>query len=170
MGFSYAAQVVEVSVDPDTGRITPEKVWVAIDCGYAINPLSVEGQVQGAVWMGMGQAMSEQTRFDKGKPMAANILDYAVPTILDSPPIDVQIVESIDPNGPFGAKEGSEGPLSGFPAAFASAVRQATGVGFNRLPITPDIVLGALIAQGGKADVQERESPAAEPVAAEKVA
>jgi 4-hydroxybenzoyl-CoA reductase subunit alpha len=169
MGFSYAAQVVEVSVDPDTGRITPEKVWVAIDCGYAINPLSVEGQVQGAVWMGMGQAMSEQTRFDKGKPMAVNMVDYAVPTILDSPPIEVQIVESIDPNGPFGAKEGSEGPLSGFPAAFASAVRQATGIGFNRLPITPDVVLDALIAQDRTAAALDPASPTAEAVADERV-
>jgi 4-hydroxybenzoyl-CoA reductase subunit alpha len=153
MGFSYAAQVVEVAVDPDTGQVTTEKVWVALDCGYAINPLSVEGQVQGAVWMGLGQAMSEQTRFDKGKPMAANMLEYAVPTMADSPPIDVQLVESIDPNGPFGAKEGSEGPLSGFPAAFAAAVRQATGVAFHRLPITPDVVLDAILAQEAEADV-----------------
>jgi 4-hydroxybenzoyl-CoA reductase subunit alpha len=169
MGFSYAAQVVEVSVDPDTGRITPEKVWVALDCGFAINPLSVEGQVQGAISMGMGQAMSEQTRFDKGKPMAANILEYAVPTILDSPPIDVQLVQSIDPNGPFGAKEGSEGPLSGFPAAFAAAVRQATGFGFTQLPITPEVVLDAIIAQREEAAAAAYASAAAQPLVHEKV-
>jgi 4-hydroxybenzoyl-CoA reductase subunit alpha len=170
MGFSYAAQVVEVAVDPDTGQVRTEKVWVALDCGYAINPLSVEGQVQGAVWMGMGQAMSEQTRFDKGKPMAANILDYAVPTMVDSPPIDVQLVESMDPNGPFGAKEGSEGPLSGFPAAFAAAVRQATGIGFHRLPITPDVVLDAILAQESTpATVSQAPAEAPARTLAEKV-
>jgi 4-hydroxybenzoyl-CoA reductase subunit alpha len=169
MGFSYAAQVVEVAVDPDTGQVTTERVWVALDCGYAINPLSVEGQVQGAVWMGLGQAMSEQTRFDKGKPMAANMLEYAVPTMAESPPIDVQLVESLDPNGPFGAKEGSEGPLSGFPAAFAAAVRQATGMEFHRLPITPDVVLDAMVAQTASVAAAQASAVALERRSSEKV-
>lgn len=155
MGFSYAAQVVEVSVDADTGAIAVEKVWVAHDCGRAINPLSVEGQVQGSVWMGMGQALSEETRYKNGMPLHANMLDYRVPSIVDSPPIDVHIVESIDPNGPFGAKEAGEGSLSGFLPALTNAVAEAIGVRFLELPITPDKVLKALArknraAAGGK--------------------
>jgi 4-hydroxybenzoyl-CoA reductase subunit alpha len=145
MAFSYAASVVEVSVDSELGLVTVEKVWTALDCGFAINPLSVEGQVQGAVWMGMGQALSEATSYAKdGKHTAANFLEYRVPSIVESPDIAVQIVESIDPNGPFGAKEASEGPLAGMPAAIAAAVQHATGTKINRLPMTPDLVLEAI--------------------------
>ncbi len=85
MGFSYAAQVVEVSVDEATGLITVDKVWVALDCGHAINPLAVEGQIQGSVWMGMGQAMCEETRYLEGLPAHASLLEYRMPTIMDSP-------------------------------------------------------------------------------------
>jgi 4-hydroxybenzoyl-CoA reductase subunit alpha len=138
--FSYAAQVVEVAVDEETGEVKLEKVWVAQDCGFAINPLAVEGQIQGAVWMGMGQAMGEATRYDAphGLPMAANFLDYRFPTIADSPPIDVQIVEARDPNGPFGAKEASEGALAGFLAAFTNALADAIGVRPDELPVSQD--------------------------------
>ena len=144
MGFSYAAQIVEVSVDENTGEIFVENVWVAHDCGYAINPLSVEGQVQGAVWMGMGQGLMEQTRFHEGLPLHANFLDYSFPTILDSPDIHVHIVESLDPNGPFGAKEASEGGLAGFLPALAEAVSEAVGVEINEMPLTPDRIVDAL--------------------------
>jgi 4-hydroxybenzoyl-CoA reductase subunit alpha len=149
MGFSYAAQAVEVSVDLDLGKVTVDKVWAAIDCGYALNPMSVEGQVQGAVWMGMGQAMSEETIYENGRHMAANLLDYRVPTMIESPEIEVHIVESIDPNGPFGAKEASEGPLSGFMSALAAAVEDATGRRFTVLPITPVRVFEALNQKPG---------------------
>ena len=93
-GFSYAAQVVEVQVDEDTGMVSVERVWVAHDCGRAINPLSVEGQVQGSVWMGMGQALSEETQYIDGLHARANLLDYRVPTIVESPPIETFIVEA----------------------------------------------------------------------------
>jgi 4-hydroxybenzoyl-CoA reductase subunit alpha len=146
-GFSYVAQVVEVVVSEDTGEIKVEKVWVAKDCGFAINPLAVEGQVQGAVWMGMGQAMSEETQFlANGLPMRANLLDYRVPTIVESPPIEVKIVESRDPNGPFGAKEASEGALAGFLPALTSAVAEAIGLRVHELPLTPDRLLDAIQA------------------------
>jgi len=146
--FSYAAQVVEASVDEDTGQITVEKVWVAEDCGFAINPLSVEGQIQGAVWMGMGQAISEQTEFrEGGLPLRGNMLDYRIPTIVESPPIEVKIVESRDPSGPFGAKEASESAVGGFPAALASAVAEAIGIRMPFLPLSPDRVLEAIHAR-----------------------
>src|ERR1700745_1128141 len=114
MGYSYSAQVVEVSVDEETGVVSVDKVWVAHDCGKALNRLTVEGQVQGSVWMGMGQAMSEDPAYHDGLLITGNMLDYRVPTIQDSPPIEVGIVESNDPHGPFGAKEAGEGLLADF--------------------------------------------------------
>jgi 4-hydroxybenzoyl-CoA reductase subunit alpha len=145
MGFSYAAQVVEVSVDEAVGRITIDKVWVALDCGHAINPLAVEGQIQGSVWMGMGQAVCEETNYLDGLPAHASLLEYRMPTILDSPPIETYIVESHDPFGPFGAKEASEGALAGFAPALVNAIGNAIGLNINELPVTPDRLMDALI-------------------------
>jgi 4-hydroxybenzoyl-CoA reductase subunit alpha len=144
MGYSYSAQVVEVSVDEDTGVVSVDKVWVAHDCGKALNRLTVEGQVQGSVWMGMGQAMSEETAYHEGLLITGNMLDYRVPTIEDSPPIEVGIVESNDPHGPFGAKEAGEGSLAAFLPALTNAIAAAIGVRFNDLPVTPDRVFAAI--------------------------
>jgi 4-hydroxybenzoyl-CoA reductase subunit alpha len=144
MAYSYSAQVVEVSVDEDTGVVTVDKVWVAHDCGKALNRLTVEGQVQGSVWMGMGQAMSEEAGYHDGLLVMANMLDYRVPTIQDSPPIETAIVESNDPYGPFGAKEAGEGSLAAFLPALTNAIADAIGVRFNNLPVTPDRVFAAL--------------------------
>jgi 4-hydroxybenzoyl-CoA reductase subunit alpha len=144
MGYSYSAQVVEVSVDEETGVVTVDKVWVAHDCGKALNRLTVEGQVQGSVWMGMGQAISEEAAYHDGLMLTANMLDYRVPTIQDSPPIEVGIVESIDPHGPFGAKEAGEGSLAAFLPALTNAIADAVGLRFNDLPVTPDRVFAAL--------------------------
>ncbi len=144
MGYSYSAQVVEVTVDEETGEVTVDKVWVAHDCGRALNRLTVEGQVQGSVWMGMGQAMSEEAGYHDGLMVTANMLDYRVPTIQDSPPIEVGIVESNDPHGPFGAKEAGEGSLAAFLPALTNAIADATGLRFNELPVTPDRVFDAI--------------------------
>lgn len=151
MGFSYGAQVVEVSVDDATGLVSVDKVWVALDCGHAINPLAVEGQIEGSVWMGMGQAMCEETRYLEGLPAHASLLEYRMPTVVESPPIEVQIVESHDPYGPFGAKEASEGALAGFPPAVVNAIANAIGIDLNELPVTPDRVMEALIERRRKA-------------------
>jgi 4-hydroxybenzoyl-CoA reductase subunit alpha len=144
MGYSYSAQVVEVTVDEETGEVTVDKVWVAHDCGKALNRLTVEGQVQGSVWMGMGQAMSEEVAYHDGLLVTANMLDYRVPTIQDSPPMEVGIVESNDPHGPFGAKEAGEGSLAAFLPALTNAIADATGLRFNDLPVTPDRVFAAI--------------------------
>jgi len=144
MGYSYSAQVVEVTVDDETGVVTVDKVWVAHDCGKALNRLTVEGQVQGSVWMGMGQAMSEEVGYYDGLMLTANMLDYRVPTIQDSPPIEVGIVESNDPHGPFGAKEAGEGSLAAFLPALTNAIADALDIRFNDLPVTPDRVFEAL--------------------------
>src|SRR5258707_137286 len=144
MGYSYSAQVVEVSVDEETGVVTVDKGWVAHDCGKALNRLTVEGQVQGSVWMGMGQAMSEETGYHEGLLLTGNMLDYRVPTMQDSPPIEVGIVESIDPHGPFGAKEAGEGSLAAFLPALTNAIADAIGIRFDDLPVTPDRVFAAV--------------------------
>jgi 4-hydroxybenzoyl-CoA reductase subunit alpha len=157
-GFSYAAQVVEVSVDEDTAAVKVERVWVAHDCGRALNPLAVEGQVQGAVWMGMGQALSEETQYHEGLHLRANFIDYRMPTIAESPPIDVTLVESIDPLGPFGAKEASEGALHGFAPALAAAIRDAVGVRPHELPVTPDRLFDALQARRRAERVRTRRA------------
>jgi 4-hydroxybenzoyl-CoA reductase subunit alpha len=146
-GFSYAAQVVEVEVDDETGAVRVAQVWVAHDCGRALNPLAVEGQVQGAVWMGMGQALQEETQYHEGLHLRANLLDYRIPTMAESPPIAVTLIESMDPLGPFGAKEGSEGGLHGFPPALTAAIADALGLRLNALPVTPDRVHDALQAR-----------------------
>jgi 4-hydroxybenzoyl-CoA reductase subunit alpha len=155
MAYSYAAQVVEVAVDPDTAEIKVEKVWVAHDCGKALNPLAVEGQVQGSVWMGMGQALTEETLYHKGLGITGNMLDYRVPTIVDSPPIEVKIVEANDPYGPFGAKEAGEGSLAGFLPALTAAIHDATGIRPTELPVTPDRLMELL-------EKRERGGPGAD--------
>jgi 4-hydroxybenzoyl-CoA reductase subunit alpha len=154
-GYSYAAQVVEVEVDEATGVVKVARVWVAHDCGRAINPLAVEGQVQGSVWMGMGQALTEETRYHDGLPLAANFLDYRMPTIVESPPIDAFIVEAPDPHGPFGAKEAGEGSLSGFLPALTNAIAEATGLRLTALPASPDRLLDALQARARRRRLQQ---------------
>jgi 4-hydroxybenzoyl-CoA reductase subunit alpha len=151
MGFSYAAQVIEVSVDEDTGEVAVDKIWVALDCGRAINPLAVEGQIEGSVWMGLGQAMSEETRYLEGLPAHASMLEYRVATSAESPPIECHIVESIDPNGPFGAKEASEGALASAPPALVNAIANALGIDLDETPVTPDRVLEALVERRRRA-------------------
>jgi len=144
MAYSFAATVAQVRVDRDTGIVTVEQLWTALDCGFAINPLSVEGQIEGQVWMGLGQALSEETLYHNGLPIHANMLDYRVPTIVESPPIHLKIVESIDPNGPFGAKEASEGALASAIAAVGNAIYDAVGIRLHETPFSPDRVLAAL--------------------------
>jgi 4-hydroxybenzoyl-CoA reductase subunit alpha len=100
--------------------------------------------------MGMGQAMSEENQYHEGLPMRPNMLDYRIPTIADSPPIEVKLVETNDPLGPFGAKEASEGALHGFPPALANAIYDAIGIRLDELPITPDRLLEAIHAKRRK--------------------
>src|SRR5579862_8996483 len=110
--YSYSAQVAEVSVDEDTGEVTVHKVWAAHDCGRALNPVAVEGQIIGSVWMGMGQALTEEMVWKDGMLMNPGLLEYRSPSSVESPEVEPIIVESVDPEGPFGAKECSEGSLA----------------------------------------------------------
>jgi len=145
MAYSYAAVAVEVTADEATGLVNVDKIWVAHDLGYALNRLACEGQVQGAVWMGLGQALSEENQYHAGLPIGPNILDYRVPSIVESPDIAVELVESIDPNGPFGAKEASEGALAAVIPAVANAVADALDIRLKEAPVTPDRVIKALM-------------------------
>jgi 4-hydroxybenzoyl-CoA reductase subunit alpha len=145
--YSYSAQVAEVSVDEDTGEVTVHKVWAAHDCGRALNPVSVEGQIIGSVWMGMGQALTEEMVWKDGMLMNPGMLEYRSPSSVESPAVEPIIVESIDPEGPFGAKECSEGSLAATIPAIANAIYDAVGVRLHESPFTPERVLAALRAK-----------------------
>jgi 4-hydroxybenzoyl-CoA reductase subunit alpha len=140
--YSYSAAIVELTCDTETGTIKIDKVWIAHDCGRAFNPLLVEGQVEGSVYMALGEALLEEQVFRKsGLHKAPSMLDYKGLTALDTPEIETILVETNDPEGPFGAKEAGQGPLLPVVPALANAVYDAIGVRFHEIPITPEKVL-----------------------------
>ena len=145
--YSYSAQVAEVSVDEETGEVTVHKVWASHDCGRALNPVSVEGQIIGSVWMGMGQALTEEMVWKDGMLMNPGLLEYRSPSSVESPEVEAIIVESVDPEGPFGAKECSEGSLAATIPAISNAIYDAVGVRLHECPFTPERVLAALRAK-----------------------
>src|SRR5438132_11139195 len=162
--YSYAAQVAEVSVDSETGQVTVHKVWAAHDCGRALNPVSVDGQVIGSVWMGLGQALQEEMVWKDGLLINPGLLEYRSPSSAESPEVESIIVESIDPEGPFGAKEASEGSLAATIPAIANAIYDAVGVRLREAPFTPERVLAGLRAKYGaakKIDMTEHVDPTA---------
>jgi 4-hydroxybenzoyl-CoA reductase subunit alpha len=145
--YSYSAQVAEVSVDEETGEVTVHKVWAAHDCGRALNPVSVEGQIIGSVWMGLGQALQEEMVWKDGLLMNPGLLEYRSPSSVESPVVEPIIVESVDPEGPFGAKECSEGSLAATIPAISNAIYDAIGIRLHESPFTPERVLAALRAR-----------------------
>ncbi len=161
--YSYSAQVAEVSVDEETGHVTVHKIWAAHDCGRALNPVSVEGQVIGSVWMGLGQALQEEMVWKDGLLMNPGLLEYRSPSSAESPEVESIIVESVDPEGPFGAKEASEGSLAAAIPAIANAIYDAIGVRLRESPFTPERIIAALRAQRGikKLDLTEGVDPTA---------
>jgi 4-hydroxybenzoyl-CoA reductase subunit alpha len=156
--YSYSAQVAEVSVDEDTGGVTVHKIWAAHDCGRALNPVAVEGQVIGSVWMGLGQALEEEMVWKDGLLMNPGMLEYRSPSSTESPEIECIIVESIDPEGPFGAKEAGEGSLAATIPAISNAIYDAVGVRLRETPFTPERVLAALRAKKGMKRIEMTES------------
>ncbi|MDP6456726.1 MAG: molybdopterin-dependent oxidoreductase [Candidatus Marinimicrobia bacterium] len=139
--YSFGAFVAEVVVNANTGQLKVEKIWGAHDCGKALNPLAVEGQIEGSIHMGLGQAISEELRYENGQQMNANFFDYRIPTTLDTPEMDITIVESNDAEGPYGAKEAGEGPIHPVLPAIGNAIFDAVGIRMLELPITPDKLL-----------------------------
>ncbi|MCL2336005.1 MAG: xanthine dehydrogenase family protein molybdopterin-binding subunit [Firmicutes bacterium] len=143
--FGFSSQVWEVDVDLETGKIRVERVTEAGDCGQAVNPMSVDGQVEGSIMFAMGQALYEEMKVDdQGKMINASLHDYKVPTAMELPEMNTTIVDSYDPTAPFGVKESGEGPVQPTIPAITNAIYDAIGVRFTELPITPEKVLQAL--------------------------
>ena len=144
--YSYSAAVVDLDVDPRSGEIHLNKVWLAHDIGRSINSMAVRGQVEGGVAMGLGEVMGEAQAYRHGLLKAPSMLDYKSFTFLDMPDVETILVETIDPEGPYGAKEVGQGPLLPVIPAVASAVHDALGVWVDEVPVTPDKILHALDA------------------------
>jgi 4-hydroxybenzoyl-CoA reductase subunit alpha len=142
--YSYSACVVEVTVDAETGEVKPMEIWIAHDIGRSLNPLLVEGQVEGSIYMGLGEALMEEQVFRKGVHKAPSMLEYKSPTTLETPEIHTILVETDDPEGPFGAKEAGQGPLLPVIPAVTNAVHDAVGVRIDETPISPEKILKAL--------------------------
>jgi 4-hydroxybenzoyl-CoA reductase alpha subunit len=145
--YSFMAQAAEVDVNLETGQIKLLKMVTAHDCGRAINPMLVEGQLEGSVVGGMGQALYENILVEKGQVMNPSFLDYGFPTFMEMPEIEAIEVETDDPIGPFGAKEAGEGTQLSPAPAIVNAIYDAIGVDFKELPVTPDQILEMLEKQ-----------------------
>ena len=144
LAFSFGAQIAEVEVDPETGIVRLLKMTVAHDVGRAINPLAIEGQLDGQVFSAMSQTLFEECVMEKGQVLNASRLEYKLPRPFEVPEIAHIIVETNDPYGPFGAKEVGEGPIVCTSQAIANAVNNAIGYPITEFPITPERVLQAL--------------------------
>lgn len=150
--YSYSACVVEVECDPETGHLAVENVWLAHDVGRAINPLLVRGQIEGSVHMALGEVLMEEQAFRGALHYGPSLLDYKIPTVLEMPRVESIIVESIDSEGPFGAKEVGQGPLLPVIPAVVNAVHDALGIRVDEIPLRPDKILAALddLERGGE--------------------
>ncbi|MDT8340125.1 MAG: xanthine dehydrogenase family protein molybdopterin-binding subunit [Longimicrobiales bacterium] len=162
--YSFTAHVAEVEVDVETGAVEVRKIWIAHDCGRALNPVLVEGQMEGSAYMGCAEAIMEEHVFkdaDHGRAglhNAPSLLDYRIPTSMDTPELESLIIESLDPEGPYGAKEAGEGPLHPSIPAVANAIHDAVGIRLDALPFSPPRVWRAL--RGARAAGTLRKPPA----------
>lgn len=149
--YSYSACVAEVTCDPETGFVKVDQVWLAHDIGRALNPRLVAGQIEGSVHMALGEVLMEEHAFRGGLHQGPSLLDYKIPTILEMPPVESILIETDDPEGPFGAKEVGQGPLLPVIPAVVNAVHNALGIRIDETPLRPDTVLAALadLARGG---------------------
>jgi 4-hydroxybenzoyl-CoA reductase subunit alpha len=161
--YSFTAHVVEVECDPETGFVEVKKVWVAHDCGRALSPVAVEGQMEGSAYMGLAEALFEEQLFKDAAPHhgpglhhGPSLLDYRIPTSLDVPEFVSLIIESIDPEGPYGAKEAGEGPLHPSIPALANAIYDALGIRCDALPFSPPRVLKLLRDAAGPLSARAR--------------
>jgi 4-hydroxybenzoyl-CoA reductase alpha subunit len=145
--YSYSAAVAEVDVNPDTGIVVVERVWIAHDIGRSINPLLVMGQVEGSVYMALGEILMEEMTYRTNRNVVhkfPSLLEYKSPTTMEMCDVKTYLIEDPDPNGPYGAKEVGQGPLLPVPPAVANAVYNAVGVRIDEVPITPEKVMRAL--------------------------
>ena len=144
--YSFGASVAEVEVDPETGKVKVLNFYMAHDCGVAINPLAVEGQLEGSIHMGLGYALSEEKKIkgETGQVLNPDFLDYKLFLSPDMPRIETIAVETVDPTGPFGAKEAGEGTTISPAPAIVNAIYDAVGVRIKELPLTPEKILKAM--------------------------
>ena len=150
VGGSFATHIVDVEVDPETGKVDVLRYTAVQDAGKAIHPSYVEGQMQGGVVQGIGWALNEEYMYnEQGEMMNASFLDYRLPTSLDLPMIDTVIVEVPNPGHPFGVRGAGEVPIVPPPAAIANAVYRAIGLRLRELPMKPGRVLQAILEEDG---------------------
>jgi len=142
--YSFTAQTARVGVDMETGKITVTDFTLASDCGRLLSPITAEGQIEGGAIQGLGQTIYEDFIMDRGKTLNPTFLDYKMPLSMDIPNIRLIDIVTNDPDGPFGAKETSEGSIVSAPPTVVSAIHNATGIWFKELPITPEKVVKAL--------------------------
>jgi 4-hydroxybenzoyl-CoA reductase subunit alpha len=147
--YSFMTQAAEVEVDIETGKVKVLKMATAHDCGQPINPMLVEGQLEGSIVGGMGQALYEDSTCIDGQQYNPSFLDYGFPTVMEMPAIEAVHIETDDPLGPFGAKEAGEGTQLAPAPAIVNAIADAIGVEFHRLPVTPDMILEGLRKKQG---------------------
>ena len=153
--YSYSAAILEVEVDPETGLYDVDKVWIAHDIGRALNPVLALGQIEGSVYMGLGEAMMEEQAFRRlPKSLSSSLvhkmpsmLEYKSPGFHDMPEMMCYMIETVDEHGPYGAKEAGQGPLLPIMPALANAIFDAVGVRVDQVPIHPDLVLKGLKAK-----------------------
>jgi CO/xanthine dehydrogenase Mo-binding subunit len=156
--YVYATQIAEVEVDDETGEVEVLRIVAAHDCGTPINPMLVEGQIQGGISMGVGFALEEEILFKDGKQINPNLTNYIMPTSLDMPEVDVSMVENYDPTGPFGAKGVGEPTCVPTAAAILNAIHDAVGVRITSLPATAEKVMTALLEKRDQEQAEARAS------------
>jgi len=145
--YVYATQIADVEVDDETGEVEVLRIVAIHDCGTPINPMLVEGQIQGGISMGIGFALQEEILFKDGKQVNPNLTNYIMPTSLDMPELEVDMVDNYDPTGPFGAKGAGEPTAVPTAAAIMNAIYDAVGVRITSLPATSEKVLSAILEQ-----------------------
>ncbi|HET9333209.1 MAG TPA: molybdopterin cofactor-binding domain-containing protein [Gemmatimonadota bacterium] len=163
--YSYAAAVAEVTVDPETGETRVEEIWIAHDIGRAINPVVAIGQVEGSVYMGLGEALMEEMTYRGNRNVVhrhPSLLEYKSPTTHEMCKVHTFLIEDPDPNGPFGAKEVGQGPLLPIPPAVVNAIHDAVGVRIDEVPVTPQKVLAALKRKAKGQEPREGPGPVPE--------
>lgn len=156
--YSAATQIAEVEIDEETGEITVHEAWDVHDCGYVINPALLHGQVHGAFYMGMGESIWEEVLFDENGDVAnGNLAEYRMPTALDMPPMASELVDTVDPNAPWGVKEVGEGATTPTMGCLANAIYDAMGVRIEGLPLTYEKVWRAMKEKREKEKEESKE-------------
>jgi CO/xanthine dehydrogenase Mo-binding subunit len=154
--YAWGCNLADVEIDPITYQARCTRLTAAIDVGKAIHPRLVEGQIEGGSLQAIGWALYEEVVMRDGKMANAQLTNYIIPTTLDAPPIDVELIETPFAGGPFGAKGVGECPVDGPAAAIVNAIRAATGARISSIPVTPERLMAALEAEATPARAREQ--------------